>query len=404
MSGTIDLQWEPIEVSYGIPRKDRVPFRYEAFLPDRIAALDPLLPARVLAAVEDAIGAVAELESSEYITDLEPIAPLLLRAESVASSRIEGLRLSHRRLEEATFAPKAAKSSAREIVRNIEAMRVAVQLGASDEAITLDSLLEIHRTLLHTDRDARIAGVLRTTQNWIGGSEFSPRGADFIPPPPSYVPDLMDDLLAFVNRDDLSAIVQAAVAHAQFETIHPFAEGNGRTGRCLIHVILRRRGVVKRVVPPISVVLAANSSRYIAGLSSCRRDEIDPWISVFAEATAASARQAQDLAREIAELQADWLRRAGRPRKGSTARGLIEGLVAHPLVSVSSASEVLGVSEEAARQALNQLAERGVVTQLTVGKRNRAWAAEEVFDLLDGFDMELGERGADAEEGRDLIR
>lgn len=388
MSRSIELQWEPIEVGYGIPRRDRIPFRYEAFLPDQIASLDPLLPARVFALVEEAIGAVAELESSEYITDLEPIAPLLLRAESVASSRIEGLRLSHRRLEEASFAPSAEKALAREIVRNIEAMRVAVQLGASGEAITLDSLLEIHRTLLHTGRDARIAGVLRTVQNWIGGSEFSPRGADFVPPPPSYVPELIDDLLAFVNRDDLPAIVQAAVAHAQFETIHPFADGNGRTGRCLIHVILRRRGVVRRVVAPISVVLAANSSRYVAGLTSYRRDEIDPWISVFSEATSISARRATGLAREIAELQAEWLGRAGRPRKASTARGLIEGLVAHPLVSVGSVSEVLGVSEEAARQALNQLAERGVVTQVTIGKRNRAWAAEEVFDLLDGFDRE----------------
>lgn len=399
MSQRIELLWEPIEVSYGIPRKDRIPFRYQAFLPDPIASLDVSVAAKVLASVEEAIGAVAELDASEYISDLEPIAPLLLRAESVASSRIEGLRLSHRRLEEASFAPSAAKDLAREIVRNIEAMRVAVDLGASGGALTVDSLLEIHRTLLHTERDAKIAGVLREVQNWIGGSEYSPRGADFVPPPASYVPELMADLLTFANRDDLPAVVQASVAHAQFETIHPFSDGNGRTGRCLIHVILRRRGVVKHVVPPVSVVLAANSSRYVAGLTAYRRDELDPWIGTFSEALAISARKSQGLARELAVLRDDWNERAGHPRKGSTARRLIEGLVAHPLVSVGSVSDVLDVSEEAARQAVNQLAERGVLTQVTVGKRNRAWAADEIFDLLDVFDLEIGALTSGAKEG-----
>lgn len=395
----IPLQWEPIEADYGIPRKDRVPFLYEAFLPDAIFELDPLLPSTALAAVEDAATAITELESSDFITDLEPVAPLLLRAESVASSRIEGLRLSHRRLEEAAFAPAAARAVAREIVRNIEAMRAAVAHGSSGEAVTLDTLLEIHRVLLHTEGDAKIAGVLRTAQNWIGGSDHSPRNADFVPPPPQYVPELMNDLIAFASRDDLSAIVQAAVAHAQFETIHPFADGNGRTGRCLIHVILRRRGVATRVVPPVSVVLAANPDRYVSGLNSYRNDDLDSWVVAFSEAMAIAARRGRGLAREIVELREGWLDRAGSPRKGSSARRVIEGLVAHPLVSVGSVSDVLGVSEEAARVALNQLAEHGVVTQVTVGRRNRAWAAEEVFDLLDTFDMEIAAASAGARRG-----
>jgi Fic family protein len=100
-------------------------------------------------------------------------------------------------------------------------------------------------------------------QSWIGGG-VTPRLAQFIPPPPDDVPDLLDDLVSFTNRDDLSAITQAAIAHVQFETIHPFADGNGRVGRCLIHVILRRRGLSRRVMPPISVALAANTGRYIA--------------------------------------------------------------------------------------------------------------------------------------------
>jgi len=102
--------------------------------------------------------------------------------------------------------------------------------------------------------------VIRSEQNWIGGAASSPRDAEFVPPPPELVPDLLDDLCAFCNREDVPASVQAGIAHAQFETIHPFADGNGRVGRALIHVVLRRRALAPRYVPPVSLVLAADAS------------------------------------------------------------------------------------------------------------------------------------------------
>ena len=327
------------------------------------------------------------------------MARLLLRAESVASSRIEGLRVSHRRLEEAIFEPKAVRGVALSVVRNIEAMNAAVRLGTSSRSLRVEDLCAIHATLLNTERDRRVAGVVRTEQNWIGGG-VTPRNAQFIPPPPDYVPALLDDLIEFCNRDDLSAVTQAALAHVQFETIHPFADGNGRTGRCLVHVILRRRGVSRRIVPPVSVVLAANSGRYIEGLTGYRSGDLAGWCAIFAEAMEVAGRRAIELGRSLAELREDWLKRAGSPRRGSTSRRLIDGLAGHPLLSVASAAELLSVSDEAARLALNQLSGSGVVRQVTVGRRNRAWAAEEVFDLLDEFDFRMAMGNGNDNPGR----
>lgn len=385
MGKLIERIWTS-DSSYGRSRRDSKPFRYAAYVPDAIANLDPVLPASVTAKIEGATRAAIELDSSPGITELEPVARLLLRAESVASSRIEGLRVSHRRLEEAVFEPRAARGVALSVVRNIEAMNAAVELGTRADALRVEDLCAIQATLLNTERDRHIAGVVRAEQNWIGGG-MTPRNAQFIPPPPECVPPLMDDLVEFCNRDDLSAVTQAAVAHVQFETIHPFADGNGRTGRCLVHVILRRRGVSRRIVPPVSVVLAANSARYIGGLTAFRSGDPAEWCAIFAEAMEIAGVRATELGRSLADLRDEWLLRAGSPRRGSTSRRLIEGLAGHPLLSVGSAAELLTVSEEAARLALNQLSASGVVRQVTIGRRNRAWAAEEVFDLLDEFDF-----------------
>lgn len=380
-----ELTWRSSGHHQMVSSRDRGPFRYRAFVPDPIAELQPHVSAAVGAAVEAGAAACAQLDASPGIDDLEPVARLLLRAESVASSRIEGLQLSHRRIEEARFAPGGARGTALSIVRNIDAMARAIELGTQLERLTLDDLLSIHRALMNTERDQAIAGVIREEQNWIGGGN-TPRRAEFVPPPHELVRDLLQDLIVFCNRTDLSGVTQAAIAHAQFETIHPFADGNGRTGRCLIHLILRRRGLSRRVVPPVSVVLAANASRYVEGLTAFRGEDLTGWCQMFADALTVSAGRAVDLGAQIRALKVEWFERAGRPNKGSTARRLIDGLVGHPVVSLETTEELLGVSNEAARLALARLEEAGVVRQVTLGKRNRAWASIEVFDLLDEFD------------------
>ena len=286
--------------------------------------------------------------------DLEAIATTLLRSEALGSSFIEGLRASNKRLALAAYEPVAADPTARAVLGNVRAMERAIEIGTEQRHFRLDDLLDIHRTLLEGTTEERFAGVVRTDQNWIGGRGTSPRDAAFVPPPHDRVPALLDDLVVFSNLDDLPAISQAAIAHAQFETIHPFGDGNGRAGRCLIHVILRRRGVAL-IVPPISVVLATNAQHYIAGLTDFREGRIDDWIGGFAEAVTRAAHSTAVLRTQIDGLLQELVERAGTPRADSVARSIILGLPKQPVVSAEVAAEAHQVTPTAARVALNRL-------------------------------------------------
>jgi Fic family protein len=227
---------------------------------------------------------------------------------------------------------------------------------------------------------------LRQEQNWIGGRLGNPADAAFVPPPENLVLALLDDLVAFIAREDLPAVAQAAVAHAQFETIHPFIDGNGRVGRALIHVVLRRRGVAARFVPPVSIVLAARPTAYVEGLVGFREGRVADWIGSFATAAARAASASIALADQVAALQGDWRERAGRPRAGSAANKLIALLPALPVLSAPTARAAIGVSQQQTLAALKALAEAGVIRQLSAGTYNRQYAATELFDLLTSYE------------------
>ena len=225
----------------GLTRRDRRPCTYAVYRPDRLAGRRFVLDGDVAADVGDAEAALLKLDASAAaLAGTEALARLLLRAESVASSRIEGLEVGGRRLLRADAARQLGEASrdvtALEVLGNIDAMVWGVDTVEPGGPITVDTLLEAHRRLLAGTRLENHAGRLRTLQNWIGGSTYNPCSAEFVPPPPEAVAGLMGDLLAFCNDDALPALAQAAIAHAQFETIHPVVDGNGRTGRVLIHL------------------------------------------------------------------------------------------------------------------------------------------------------------------------
>lgn len=339
-----------------------------------------------------ATAAVRGLQSAVAGHNLETLAGPLLRSEALGSSFIEGLRASNKRLALAAYEPLAADVTAKAVLGNVRAMEQAVDLGTAQKRFRVDDLLDIHRTLLEGTSEERYAGVIRSGQNWIGGRGLSPIDATFIPPPEGRVPDLLEDLVAFVNLDDLPAIAQAAVAHAQFETIHPFGNGNGRTGRCLIHVILRRRDLTPFLVPPVSVVLATNARRYITGLVDFREGRTDDWIGIFADATAAAAAAATRLGTRIDTLLDDLIERAGSPRVDSVARKIIRGLPGQPVVSADTAAARYNVTPTAARAALNRLQETAVLVPTRIGRRrDREWISDELFHLLDAFEHDLGQ-------------
>lgn len=368
----------------------RAGFTYQAFVPDRIADLEIVFPASLVELMSEAATALAELHASPNLAGLEALSRQLLRSESIASSRIEGLELSQRRLAKALYDPDAADITALSVIGNIRAMEAAIGLGEAARAISSADILVIHRTLMEASNDRAHAGLMREEQNWIGGDSTSPRNAEFVPPPEDEVPGLLADLCAFGNRDDVPAIAQAAVAHAQFETIHPFIDGNGRVGRALIHVLLRRRGLAPTFVPPISIVLATNAKVYVAGLTDYRNDNLIEWCRLFTAALRTAANHAASLGDRLTALQDSWRTAAGRPRRDSAAEKLIQTLPARPILDANVAAEIAGVSYEAARLAVLALQDAGILKPIFVGRRrNRAWEAPEVVALLDNFEWEL---------------
>ena len=392
MPSTEKRRWTPRQGAYG-GRASRTAFDYEAFVPDKIAKLDLALPSDVAAVVTDAEVAVRELNTaSPRLGALETLARQLLRAEAVASSRIEGLEMSHRRLERAAFDPDDADRTARLVVGNVRAMEAAIVFGAARRPLTRSAVIALHTELFRgTDLD-RIAGELRSTQNWIGGADESPRGAEFIPPNERRVPDLLDDLCGFAARTDVPAIAQAAIVHAQFETIHPFGDGNGRIGRCLIHVVFRQRALATNYVPPVSLVLATDQRAYIRGLGAFRRydrEGINSWIATFAQATRTAAREAVFFAAEIEQLQESWRTRARIERAGTTAEKIIAILPGRPVLTVKAAADVTGVVYESARAAIDRLEGVKILRPVNARRRDRVFEAPEVFELVNGFERRL---------------
>lgn len=359
-------------------------------MPDPIAEIDPALPVSLLGLITDAEDACRHLDAERVDSlNLETLARQLLRAESVASSRIEGLIVSHRRLAKADFVGGNGDLTAQFVLQNIRGMELALELATELPEMTAESICEIHRSMFVGTQDERFAGVVRETQNWIGGEASSPADAEFVPPPPTDVPALLDDLATFTNRDDLPALLQAAIAHVQFETIHPFADGNGRVGRALIHVVLRRRGVVQ-TFPPVSLALAGQADAYVKGLTSFRYGREDDWFELFASAVYRAAKASERFARQVAELVENWREQAGRPRADSATARLIDALPSHPIVNLAKAMSLTGASDEAVLRAFRRLEDAGVIHQTTVGRRNRTFESVGLFALMDGFERSLG--------------
>lgn len=393
-------QWEP-PFGLGLTRKERRPSDYRVYFPDRLAGRSIMLDGDVAADVADAERAIARLNArARALVDTEALARLLLRAESVASSRIEGLEIAARRLLRADagreFGEAPTDVTALEVLGNIDAMTFGTQAIGEGDPITTDVLLEVHRRLLAATHLSEHAGEVRTIQNWIGKSGYNPCGADYVPPPPDRVEPLLDDLCEFCNDDQLPAVAQAAIAHAQFETIHPFVDGNGRVGRALIHLVLRRRGLAERALPPISLVLATRANDYIGGLIATRyegpsdgkaaHDGLNLWVGRFAAAAQRSVLDATMFEGRIDELEQSWRARLGTVRRGSATDILLQKLPALPVLTVNSAAALIGRSFLATNQAVDRLVKENILTSIRAGRRNRAFEAPELISAFTDFE------------------
>lgn len=366
---------------------------YRVFIPSRIAELDFQLDSAATSAVATATRALARVgRERPDLVAAGALARNLLRSESAASSRIEGVQASQRRLARAAYARdrgRGGDARAAEVLGNLEAMEQAIALGATSTPLSVDDVQAVHRTLLRFTDDADIAGVLRTSQNWIGGSDYHPLGAAYVGPPHEEVPGLLADLCMFMMRDDVAAVAQAAIVHAQYENIHPFADGNGRTGRALIYTVLRRRGEIGEHVVPISLALGAHPKDYVNGLGAYSVGRVSTWVARFAQATTRAAELSDVMGDEIAALQEEWLERLGQPRSDAASRQIVLSLPGQPVIDVAAAQAITSKSHVAVGNALTQLEAAGIVQPLPGKRVGRAWECGELLDLVDRFERSI---------------
>jgi Fic family protein len=388
MPGNISHRTWAYDPTIDAPPRYKRACAYDVFVPNELASLVVNLDAQLAGLIAEAERSIRQL-NDDGAQALAPLARLLLRTESIASSKIEGMQLGVRELARAEA--KAASgitpsSTALDLLGNIDAMVLAVDEAAEVEHFGVAEIVAIHTRLLERADNKRIAGRVRTQQNWIGGNDYNPCGADFVPPPPEDVERLLADLCSAINDETVSPLVQAALVHAQFETIHPFHDGNGRTGRALVHVVLRRRGIAPRFLPPISIVFAGARDRYIAGLTSFRGDGVAGWIEQFATATDKAARLGRAYIGTVRALQEGWreqLRAAEKtPRADAAAWAIIDLLPAHPTISAPAMTAVLGKAKSRVYEGIEQLVGAGVLLPLSEGRRNRWWEAAGLLDLI----------------------
>lgn len=383
----VELSWAPDFARSGGRKREAA--RYRAFVPSRIGDDEPALESATAALAERAGAAVRELNvDSSGLVSLEGLGRQLLRSEALASSQIEGLSISHRKLAEADLAAARGAHRAAEILGAIRAMESAMEIGGEADPLDLKTITRLHSELSTAPPLDRIAGQIREGASWIGGG--NPPTAEYVGPPAKEVEPLLEDLCEFLNRDDVSPVTQAAIAHAQFETIHPFGDGNGRVGRCLIHVVFHRRGLAPRYVPPISLVMGANKDAYIAGLEAYRAGHLDEWVRYFSRAVEIAAAKAREFSAAVAALQEEWRDRVRPVRSDSAVLPMIDLLPEYPVITAAVAEQRIDRSRPATLSALARLAEVGALKRHPNQKLGDSWEARGLFTLLKRFEDEAG--------------
>ncbi|MDR1791808.1 MAG: Fic family protein [Propionibacteriaceae bacterium] len=367
----------------------RTPSEYQSAIPASIATLDLQLPSGLAADVHDATTAMARLDayvSAKFgTTALAPMQTVLMRSESASSSEIEYLTVGARQLAIAQLGGQASHNATL-VAKNVAAMDAAIRLAGD---LSLQTIMEMHDALLGGEH--REAGKLRVGQVWIGTGTSTPPTADYVPPKAERVEPALQDLLSFVNRTDLPVLPQAAVAHAQFETIHPFSDGNGRVGRALIQAMFRNQGLTQHITIPISAGLLVDTGWYVDALNAYRIGEAGPIVATLARAAQLAAGNGHWLVDSLWELLGEWETRI-RTRVGSGARLALPAILGQPAVNLQFLVRRVGLSESAASRALQALEESGILKSTSDKKRNRVWVAPEAIKVMDSFANRLGRR------------
>lgn len=367
-------------------QRERIRLPYSASLVPPIAQTPFALPGDVAADADDATQLLTRFDAEVGPGGL-PLASILLRTESASSSEIEQLTSGARAIAEAELGERESGNAA-QIVSNVRTMEAALALA---DDIDAESIIAMQSALL-APFAPELTGGWRTEQVWIGGDSLSPHLADFVPPHNDGVGAAMDDLVTFLRRVDIPALAQIAIAHAQFETIHPFPDGNGRTGRAIVQAMLRHSRVTTNITAPVSAGLLHDVDDYYDALGAYRRGDVRPIITAFARAAGYAVVNGRKLVRDITDIEADWNSRLGGLRSDAAARRVSLLAVSHPVLNYELVTRQLAISPATAFRALDALVERGVLKAANSQRRNRIWLAEPVLRSMDDFAARAGRR------------
>lgn len=370
------------------PRTDRRLREITVTLPPLIRDLHYSPDRSLAASVTAGAGDLSNLDLVHGRT-LKALNHMLLRTESVASSKIENLETDLTDYGRALLGIRsnatgvAVASATRALGRMIEDADSTRKIGA-------EPILRAHQDLFRRNPDEQHrAGKFREVQNWIGGSDYAPTGALYVPPPPETVADYLDDLFAYANRTDVPPLVQAAIVHAQFESIHPFVDGNGRIGRTLIHAVLRRRRITRHLTAPIASALVTHRQRYFDALEDYRNGHAATIIAMLAAATHLATSEAWQTADTLVRIRAGWHDSVTGTAPGTTLYRLLDTLTEHPFVNVALVVDLFGVDEAAARADLDRLERAGVLERLPRTRISPAWLARAVVDEIKDLDVRI---------------
>ncbi len=388
------------QIWYGNPQalraRDRRGGRFNAYIPHPLVGWQPLLPA-------DDIAFLGETERIlvDTASKLKPRSggDICFWAESLGSSHIEGVAPNPKRVVQALAKRQhtgegAAYGAVAEVIGNIDATAQAQQMLAQRQDLRLETLLDAHRTLMAASPTPHLGGEVRDEQNWVGGNDWHPLEGDFVPPPPEMCMPLLEDLVVYLRGDDHPPLLQAAVAHVQFETIHPFGDGNGRAGRAVLYGVLKHRCAPDGMMPPVSLALSRNRDAYLDALAEFqsyvgdahhrgRSEALARWLEVLADAVQRSSAAVVRYQQAIGTLQDHWRFAVGGRKKRSVAAAVIDYLPANPSVTSKTLAEATGFSERRCGDALRRLEEAGVVKGRSRGRSLRVYDADKVFEAFD---------------------
>lgn len=381
--GLEDQTWEPTQA--GLMGRGARPFTYQSALPALISQRRP-----AVAPDTSLLAAEAEKELARFDAQqghrIAEFAPVLLRSEAASSSQIENLTASARAILSAELGLRKSRN-AELISGNTQALRAALEL--SDD-VSADRVLEMHRVLMATE-PRHAPGHWRTEAVWIGTRAESPSGAEFVAPDHSRIPELVSDLVSFSRRTDIPALQLVAISHAQFETIHPFTDGNGRTGRALAQSLLRFHDVTRNVAVPVSAGLLVDVGGYHQALTAYRRGELDPIVRAFSHASLRAVSNAQTLLTELEAIRSTWDDRLS-VRRDSKAWPLLDVLLRRPVLNSATAASELGIKQPNVYPALKALVDCGILQSKKEHQLGPIWRSDEVLHALDAFAERAGRR------------